>query len=124
MTPINWLTAISICFLPIGSCMPTGNADFPSKVSFPASGDEKQINGTGRFYRLSFEEKDIPSDFSYSDSDSSMMLSAEWIEVTGKVDGNMLNIHVEPNLTGKPRSITLEISGGLVFPNVKIEQSK
>ena len=104
--------------------MPTGNADFPSKVSFPASGDEKQINGTGRFYRLSFEEKDIPSDFSFSESDSSMVLAGEWIEITGQFCGTVLNVHAEPNHTGKRRRVALNISSGYYYPTVTIEQSK
>ena len=124
MTPLNWLTTISICFLPIGSCTSPGNAGYPSKLYFPASGGDKQITGTESALYLSFEERDIPSDFSFSESDSSMVLAGEWIEITGQFCGTVLNVHAEPNHTGKRRRVALNISSGYYYPTVTIEQSK
>ena len=93
---------LSIAFV---SCDKCDNFGYPHKCEFEKEGGTITITGDQGVYHLGIFDKDGNEHTSDIFSEDSIYANYQWLSIKSKRCGTEIEIHVEPNETGKKRKL-------------------
>ena len=90
------------------SCDKCDNFGYPHKCEFEKEGGTITITGDRSVYHLGIFDKDGNEYTSGIFPDESLYANYQWLSIRSKLGGTEIEIHVEPNETGKKRKLRFE----------------